>query len=428
MRTVEVVFARADDGSLGLEIEGDDENRAVIAGIVDGTPAASVTNGPCVGDRIVGIDGTPVSSVHEVLSELRRQATTGLTEVVRLALHRPLSQPEPVVWSAGAITIGPGDVLAVPLVISEASLCKYSFQCAAGGSAMFSVSASGSEGYLVPPREVETDAGQFRIEAPCVLTAHLDNTASMVTAVQVACRVSAMPLSQLVAAEAEKARAELRAQHSHLRALAAQQQGLQAQEAELLSALSAVRSAMRAAAEVSLTDARRSDELEDALHVLRSPPSADEIGAKAAFKAIEDGIALSAQLRQVCAATASSHERPRPPPSALPPFPTPPFTRHTSFSTPNPSAGLSRRPCERHRADGGVLGGRGDGDGGRRRRRERRGPCRCSGKGRRLPAASTGDGGEGRVPGNDGWAEPRPPARGAPAHPPQPCCPSSIVR
>jgi len=117
------------------------------------------------------------------------------------------------VWSTAAISVGAGTKLDVPLSYERPSRCTYSFSI---------VSGSGPVGFKIntlPPREVplldlyqSAAEGTLEVEGPAVLMATLDNTAAVMSAVELRCRVDLHPLAELEAHAKYEERQNLRRQ------------------------------------------------------------------------------------------------------------------------------------------------------------------------------------------------------------------------
>ncbi len=118
------------------------------------------------------------------------------------------------VWSTRSTSVGAGDMLDVPLSFDATSRCTYSFSIVAG---------SGPVGFrinTVPPQPAplldlyESSAeGTLEVLGPAVLMATLDNTAAMMSSVELQCRVCLEPIAEL----AEEARyKERQATHERL--------------------------------------------------------------------------------------------------------------------------------------------------------------------------------------------------------------------
>eukprot|EP00310_Coccolithus_braarudii_P021666 CAMPEP_0183336008 /NCGR_PEP_ID=MMETSP0164_2-20130417/4124_1 /TAXON_ID=221442 /ORGANISM="Coccolithus pelagicus ssp braarudi, Strain PLY182g" /LENGTH=261 /DNA_ID=CAMNT_0025505457 /DNA_START=68 /DNA_END=853 /DNA_ORIENTATION=- len=112
-------------------------------------------------------------------------------------------------WSTSALTIPPGGLVEVPLVVAEPSICQY-------------VLASDTQigfqlGLLTRPTEpaiseyVSDIQGCFEVPTAGVLQAALNNTASLVRTAKVACTVSLKPSAQLKRLEQHRQQVALQA-------------------------------------------------------------------------------------------------------------------------------------------------------------------------------------------------------------------------
>ena len=276
--TLDVTVTRADDRSLGVDLAQDGEGRPTIEAVDAGGPCDRLLR---PGDRIVAVEGAETSTVRQVVEELGRN--TGST--LRLTLgstSTPLVQPK--LWSTSALTVAASRCLDVPLICDEPSLGSFSFTCADGGEIEFSLLSmpTGSTDLkaatpLVAGQQGEAlgrGEGTFRVSAPCTVIARLDNSATYVSPVTLACVVSLAPIGQIVAAELASLEAAQAAQQAHLDALARHAEGLATQEAELASALAAVRVAKHAAGSVHAADTAHSLDLQAAAESLLALPAA----------------------------------------------------------------------------------------------------------------------------------------------------------
>ena len=168
---MEVSVARADDGSLGVELAQDGEGHPTIAAIAAGGPCDGLLR---LGDRVLAIDGTETSTVPQVVSELRRNSAATLRVRVRRA---SAPEVEPKVFSI-APKVAAGRSLDVPLVMEEAAMGHYSFTCAEGGAIDFSILAlppgtsdAKAAAALVRPSGTAATKGEgaFRVSSPCSL-------------------------------------------------------------------------------------------------------------------------------------------------------------------------------------------------------------------------------------------------------------------
>jgi len=121
------------------------------------------------------------------------------------------------VWSTAALTVPAGGTIDVPLAFDSSCRCSYSLAIVSG-TGPIALHVHGPEPgrpALLSEYKNELD-GAFEVplppgqSGPAVLTATLDNTASMMTAIEVRCRVCLEPLAELQAKEAYSARAALR--------------------------------------------------------------------------------------------------------------------------------------------------------------------------------------------------------------------------
>jgi acyl-CoA-binding protein len=112
------------------------------------------------------------------------------------------------VWSTGAVAVGAGATFEVPLVIDCACRCSYSFSIVSGtGPIRFRLQGPHADG---PSHEYVSEyqnehEGHVDVAPPgvqagsasCILCAILDNTASLMSSIEVRCHVKLEPLVQL---------------------------------------------------------------------------------------------------------------------------------------------------------------------------------------------------------------------------------------
>jgi hypothetical protein len=271
------------------------------------------------GDIIVAVEGTEVSSLQQIAAELKRSAATGhnvASDMLRLRIRRPTAHLQPVQWATSALTLAARTNLAVPLTIEAPSLGSYSFACVSGGSIEFSISvqepgATADAPLVSSPGPASRADGTFRVAAPCVVTAHLDNSASILSSVTIACVVSMTPLAELLAAETVAIEAA-HAQHTtHLQMLEDHENGLLAQERELERALAEMRRARLASERVRAVDAAAAAGLGALAVRLHDAPTAVAVARAArrdgeAVLAAEGVIAAARRARKAAADARSS--------------------------------------------------------------------------------------------------------------------------
>lgn len=259
------------DGLHTLSLQDDAQGRPAVKGPVP----AHATN-LMVGDIVLAVDGSPVFSTTEILSELRRSGATGHQQTAdscRIRVLRLTQQLQPTAWSTKAMTLAAGQKIDVPLMIEEPSLGEYSFRCASGsGSVDFSLDfwrdGQGKDkaaDQLVPsPGVCAVGQGSFRVPSAGIVFARLDNTAAFFSSATLSVDVKLTPVSQVLAAEAAEADEATREQIRHCEMLAANESGLEAQEMEMIRSLHALRATRLAAAKVREEDEVLIEQLEGA--------------------------------------------------------------------------------------------------------------------------------------------------------------------
>lgn len=350
----DIVIALMSDGTPGLSISSDDEDRPVVVVGRDGVLA---------GDVILAIDGTELSSHAQVMQELRQIAQTGsgAGDEMTVKVLRPPMMVQPVQWSTAALTVAAGERRSVPLVAQEPSLGTYTFACASRidtdrlminstaldpvvgfelefedleykarflAAANVEAAAKAAEAADVPYSQPSSlhpirfplargltasrGHGSFHVPRGGVVTVHLDNTASSLFDVTLQATVSLTPVSQLLAAEALAMHTALSSQAAHVRMLAAHESGLATQEMELEAKLEAMRMSRAAAAELLAADEQTYVELEAVAEGLAAAAALAE--AAAAFGPAAAGdtsleVEPSSALQQEASASARHASR-----------------------------------------------------------------------------------------------------------------------
>ena len=304
---LEVSVTRANDGSLGVELSLDEEGYPIVAAVVLGGPCDRLVQ---LNDRVLAIEGSEVATAQQVIDELKRNSAATLRVKLRRAAA-PAVQPK--IFSTSDLTVGAGRTLDVPLIIDEPSVGTYSFTCADAGAIDFSILAipTGGDPKDASPLVHATGTpsghgeGVFRIQTACTVIARLDNTASYVSQVKLACVVSLAPLSQVIAAEVAAIRSAQAAHQAHLDTLAGHVGGLLTQEAELEERLSTLRVSIDAAESVHAGDTAHALELAAAAdRLLRQPPLSDRprsvkeaMGASKEMEAAEASVGHGRRVR-----------------------------------------------------------------------------------------------------------------------------------
>ena len=115
------------------------------------------------------------------------------------------------VWSTASISVSAGAKLDMPMSLEKPSRCTYSFSIVSGsGPIGFRLSLStAADRPLLDLRESDAE-GSVQIVGPAILLATLDNSAAVMSAVELRCRVCIEPQAELDAQSAFRARANLR--------------------------------------------------------------------------------------------------------------------------------------------------------------------------------------------------------------------------
>jgi acyl-CoA-binding protein len=120
------------------------------------------------------------------------------------------------VWSTAALNVPAGGTLNVPLAFDSPCRCTYSYAIVSGSGPIAFRITGPEQGASPLLSEYKNDSsGRFEVSVPPALTggvlsATLDNTASVLTAIEVKCRVCLEPLAELQALENYQSRHALR--------------------------------------------------------------------------------------------------------------------------------------------------------------------------------------------------------------------------
>jgi len=156
----------------------------------------------------------------------------------------PSGPPEPAVdcqqWATSSLSLAPGAIFEIPMAVSEASLCRYSFSVTSGESTCGFSLAQGAES-LATVRATKHEGEVELIGGDTMLVATIDNLAQVFTSVTIACTVTLEPLSQLQAREEHRERVALRAElqtiERQLSAIGSSEKAIAAEEASLMAHL-----------------------------------------------------------------------------------------------------------------------------------------------------------------------------------------------
>lgn len=165
------------------------------------------------------------------------------------------SAPEPAVecqqWATSSLTLAPAAIFEVPMVVSEPSLCRFSFSVASGDSACGFSLAQGVGEVLATVRAAKHEGEVEVAGGDAMLVATIDNLASVFTSVTVACTLTLEPLQQLQAREQHRERVGLRQElqtiERQLKAIASSEKAIAAEEATLNAHLKDLHAQMLAA-------------------------------------------------------------------------------------------------------------------------------------------------------------------------------------
>jgi len=117
------------------------------------------------------------------------------------------------VWSTAALTVAAGSTLDVPLSVDGPSRCTYTMSIVSGmGPIGFRIlPAGGGAPHLNVYSSSADGAIDVHVNGPSVLVATLDNSAAMMSSVDVKCRVCFEPLMELAAHAEHLRKSQLRA-------------------------------------------------------------------------------------------------------------------------------------------------------------------------------------------------------------------------
>jgi len=225
---------------------------SIIEGLV------AITQGPSApairSDALELPDAAPAVAAATAATAAATAAAAAATAAAG-GLEADPSSDEPAVeaqrWAATALSLGPGTVFNVPIVVSEPSLCRYSFAVAAADGTVVGFSI-GPEGLppLVTVRGAQHEGeAEVHSDGSTVLIAKLENGAVFTHAV-VACEVVLEPLIQLAARDAHRqriaTRARLAAAKADLASTMAEAERAETEAASLREEVSAVQRRLEA--------------------------------------------------------------------------------------------------------------------------------------------------------------------------------------
>mmetsp|Transcript_45477 Transcript_45477/g.119468 ORF Transcript_45477/g.119468 Transcript_45477/m.119468 type:complete len:362 (-) Transcript_45477:346-1431(-) len=130
---------------------------------------------------------------------------------MRLVAEELAPQVTATVWSTAAISVGAGTKLDVPLSFESTARCTYSFSIVNGnGPVGFRINTVPAQETPLLDLYLSSADGTLDVAGPAVLMATLDNTAAVVTSVELRCRVCLEPLQELAMLAAYEERQQLR--------------------------------------------------------------------------------------------------------------------------------------------------------------------------------------------------------------------------